>query len=104
MSPALLRAKRNDGEAEMAARLFVVLVSNRVLPVVPQRLYNRQHLLESNEAATVEQLVLIDRAGQLGGIRREIIVRVGELPTLADRHLLNGRWITTFDKWDGRRL
>jgi len=72
--------------------------------VVAQRLDNRQHLLERDEPPTVEQLVLIDRSGQFAGLGRKIVVRVGELPALANGHLLNGRGIATFDKWDGRRM
>jgi hypothetical protein len=90
----------NDEEARPEVRLSAVQFRCVILPVVAQRLDNRQHLLERDEAASMEQLVLVDRSGQFAGLGRKIVVRVGELPTLANGHLLYGRGIATFDKWD----
>ena len=43
-----------------------------MLPVVAQRLDHRQHLLERDEAAAVDQLVRVDRAGQIAGLGRRV--------------------------------
>jgi hypothetical protein len=55
----------------------------RRLFVIAEQLHDVQHLFESNETPTVLQLVVVDRFGQLAGVRREVVVRVGELPAFA---------------------
>lgn len=56
--------------------------STRLL-VVAELSDDLQHLFERNEAATMLQLVAVDRLSQLLGFCRQAIVAIGELSTLA---------------------
>jgi hypothetical protein len=70
--------------------------------MVAERFDDGEHLFESDEAAAVEQLVLVDGSGQLGGVGRKIVMRIAELPTLADGHLFDRGWIASLDERDRR--
>ena len=55
------------------------------LLVIAQRLHHHKHFLVRDEASSMADFVLVDGVGQVASFRREVIMTIGELTTLATR-------------------